>query len=435
MQDSSSPEASSFRSPDLRQLAQETNEPGLAAALHSLLSAPTGSNEARDSLERVAYELKSTRSELELQNRMLREFQSELELALRRYTDLYDSLPIGYVTLTLEGRIVESNQTAADLLHGDRGKLAGCHLSQFLPASNGAALAGHLAACAGSDARHSLEVTLEPRGGVPFFAQLSSRRTVPAEGQVLIRTTLTDISSIKETQHSLEEIITEQEGFAYSISHDLRSPLLTISNFSLLLTDDSVTLDVNERRDILGRIQRAATRMDQLLNNLLDYTRVSRHPMRLEPLSVDEVLREVIEEHAATIRSRSARLSVQSPLPRVVGSRTLLNQACDHLLSNALKYTTPGHPPAVRITAEEKEKTIVLTVADEGIGIPLQHHDRIFRIFERLHSQSAYPGTGIGLALVRRAAERMHGRVWVESDGDRGCRFHLELPRPDAGAT
>jgi signal transduction histidine kinase len=222
--------------------------------------------------------------------------------------------------------------------------------------------------------------------------------------------------------------VTEQESFAYSISHDLRSPLLTISNFASLLADDAVTIEPAEQRDIIGRIQRSAARLDRLLLTLLDYTRVSRHPTPLEPLSIEEIVHDLLLEHAATIRERSAQIALQPGLPHVVGSRTLLNQALGNLLSNALKYTPPDRAPAVRIGWERRERMVILVVADEGIGIAPQHHERIFRIFERLHNHATYPGAGIGLALVRRAAERMHGRVWVESDAGCGSRFHLELP-------
>lgn len=410
----------------------EPRRPELASALHSLVSANPGSPEAKASLRRVAEELQTNRAELELRNRVLHDTQGALEQALHRYADLYDSLPIGYVTLSTAGAIVESNRTASDMLRVAPQELPDKYLHEFLSGQDAAALAGHLAACLATEGRHTLEVTLEPRGGLPFFAQISSQRTL-LEGRTIFRTALTDISNLKETQHSLEAIVTEQEDFAYSISHDLRSPLLTISNFAALLTDDTVALAAEERREIIDRIQRAATRMDQLLLTLLDYTRVSRHPMPFEPVSVEEIVHDLLQEHEAAIRERRAQLAVQSPLPRVLGSRTLLNHALDNLLSNALKFTPPGCAPVVRIAAERRGRMALLTVSDEGIGIPVRHHERIFRIFERLHTQAAYPGTGIGLALVRRAAERMHGRVWVESEEGRGSRFFLELPSAEAG--
>lgn len=444
MQDSSSPQpdSASFGSPVTAPLSpapdappqplpSDPRWPGLASALRSLLSAPAGSAEAKDSLLCVTHELQASHSELELQNRMQRDVQSKLEEALHRYAELYDSLPIGLVTLTTEGGIMEANQTVADMVHHERTALPRKFLREFLPHKDGPAFSEHLRACIDGDGRHTLEVTLMPPGGTPFFVQLSSQRA-SIEGRPVIRTAITDISRLKDTQHSLEELVTEQESFAYSISHDLRSPLLTISNFASLLTDEGVDLDPAEQREILGRIQRAATRLDRLLLTLLDYTRVSRHPMPLEPVSVEEIVHDLLLEHATTIHARRAQLSVQSPLPRVVGSRTLLNQALDNLLSNALKYTPSERVPVVHVTWERRDRAIVLTVADEGIGIAVQHHEKIFRIFERLHSHAAYPGTGIGLALVRRAAERMHGRVWVESEEGKGSRFCLELPCADA---
>jgi PAS domain S-box-containing protein len=402
----------------------------LDVALQNLLASPTRDAQATDELQRLVHELQVHRCELEMQNRALRETQAELENAVHRYTDLYDSLPIGYLTLTRDGRIVEANLTAGDMLGVPRERLAGAFFRKFLGEMDASRLADCLAACAGSAEAQLFEALVTPRGGSPRPVQISGRRADTREaGELLIRIALTGITELKEAQKVLEEIVAEQENFARSISHDLRAPLLTMRGFATILLEDGASFNTAQTREVLERINRAGARMDELLLSLLEYTRISRAQVPFGPLSISDVVNDVLVQHRGLLTQTRAHLEVVEPLPAAVGSTVLLGQIMSNLLTNALKYTPKDKPPVVRISAQVTESTVVITVADEGIGIAPQHHERIFRIFERLHGVSAYPGTGIGLALVRRAADRMHGRVWVESEEGKGAKFHVELPR------
>ncbi|HUR59806.1 MAG TPA: ATP-binding protein [Opitutaceae bacterium] len=379
---------------------------------------------------RLVGELQAQRGELEMQIRTLRETQAQLEGAVHRYVDLYDSLPIGYVTLTREGRIVEANRAAGEWLGVPREGLAGALLGDFLLAADAPRLPAYLETCAASRESQLFEATLAATGSKPIEVQISGRRAdATHSNEVLIGAALTNVSELKEAQRGLEEIVAEQENFAYSISHDLRAPLLTMRGFASMLLEDGVSFTSEQSREILGRINRAGARMDDLLLSLLNYTRVSRSDVPLGPMSLSEVVRDVLVQHRGSIAESRAQVDVEEPLPAAMGSTGLLGQVLGNLLTNALKYSAKDRTPVVRISARLTERTVILTVADNGIGIAPANHERIFRIFERLHGVSAYPGTGIGLALVRRAAERMNGRVWVESEEGRGAEFHLELPR------
>ena len=405
----------------------------LDAALRDLQAPRARGKGAVTPLSQLAHESEVLRCELEIRTRQLREKQQELDNFPLCYAELYDSLPIGYVTLSAEGKITEANLAAGDLLGLQRKKLPGLYLRQFIAGADAEKFAAYLAETIGSGERVVFDTTLEPRETTALPVQLSSRRAQAGlVGESVIRVAITDVSRVKEALHVLQEVVAEQESFAYSISHDLRAPLLTISSFSTLLAEESGDFNREQTHEVIGRIRRAALRMDELLLNLLEYTRVSRSNVPLEPLSVTEVVNDVLLQYQGAVNERNARISVQEPLPAAVGSRALLSQVLGNLLTNALKYTPKDRPPVIRITGRQKERTVVITVADEGIGIAAQHHERVFRIFERLHGVSAYPGTGIGLALVRRAADRMHGRVWVESEEAGGSRFHLELPRAPA---
>jgi signal transduction histidine kinase len=262
--------------------------------------------------------------------------------------------------------------------------------------------------------------------------QLSSRVAhSPDRAEPQIRTTLTDISALKCTQQTLLEINREQESFSHSISHDLRAPLVTISNFSsLLLKDGGSKLD-ETTRDFAQRIHSAAVRMDLLLRDLLEYSRLSRAEIKTEVLDLAAVIDDVLAQHEGRIAETFAQVGVDRPLPNVLASRQPLSQAVANLLTNALKYAKPGKAPAIRIFAREGTTSTILTVADQGIGIAPEHHERIFKLFERLHTASTFPGTGLGLALARRAIERMGGRISVRSIVGEGSWFEIELPKAD----
>jgi PAS domain S-box-containing protein len=400
----------------------------LAQTLRELQRPSETVEQRADRLEDLVQELQVHRIELEMQNRALQETQAELELAVRRFADLYDHLPLGYLTVSAEGKIEQANLAAADLLGRERPALAGVFVRSFLDAYDAGRFAAHLENCLESGQQSTLELKLRLRDGTTRGVQFTSRRApVPPGMPAHVHIGISDISQLKQVQRTLEEINQEQEAFNYSISHDLRSPLVTINNYArIVLTDHAQQLD-DEARGMLRRIQSAASRMEDTLRHLLHYSSLSREEITLSPVNVDDVVRELLLEHSAMILERQGDVLVDRPLPTVRACRVVLSQVLANLLTNALKYTRPGEAPSVRIFAEETENTVVLKVADQGIGIDPAHHERIFRVFERLHGR--YPGTGVGLAIARRAVERMGGRIWVNSELGCGSCFSVELPR------
>lgn len=229
------------------------------------------------------------------------------------------------------------------------------------------------------------------------------------------------------TTRRLEEANQELEAFVYSVSHDLRAPLRAMEGFAqVLLEDYSPSLDPTAR-DYTQRIVDAAKRMNVLINDLLNYSRIGRQEMRLLPVPLDRAVGTVLEELASLLQEREAVVEVEQPLPEVWAHETILVEVLMNLVENALKFVAPGVRPQVRLWAEEADSRVRLWVEDNGIGIAPEHQERIFHIFERLHGRETYPGTGVGLAIVRRGVERMGGRVGVESEVGKGSRFWVEL--------
>jgi len=244
---------------------------------------------------------------------------------------------------------------------------------------------------------------------------------------------------VRERTMELEGRNEELEAFGYTISHDLRAPLRAMFGFSqALLEDYGDRLDA-KGREYAERVVTGAQAMDQLIRDLLAYSRVSRAELQLGRVDLSRVLREATTQLQVEVRSRGARVRVEEPLPAVLGHEATLGQVVANLMSNGIKFVPPDRTPELRIRAEllggkrggERAGDgphLRLWVEDNGIGIATEHHERIFRVFERLHSTEAYPGTGIGLAIVRKGMERMGGRAGVESRPGEGSRFWIELP-------
>jgi signal transduction histidine kinase len=220
----------------------------------------------------------------------------------------------------------------------------------------------------------------------------------------------------------------ELEQFAYAASHDLREPLRTIAGHLKVLAEHTESdLDPEDRKS-LDHSREATGRMQRLIDGLLAYARVSTQGHPFVPAAMDRVLEHALQNLDAALVDAGATVTAD-PLPTVFGDEVQLTQLLQNLIANAVKFRGDA-PPVVRVTAQPNEGEWIFSVEDNGIGIPPEQQDRIFRLFQRLHTQRERPGTGIGLAMCRRIVERHGGRIWIESRPGEGSTFRFSLPMP-----
>lgn len=256
--------------------------------------------------------------------------------------------------------------------------------------------------------------------------------------------------TVAERTAQLSASLGELEAFSYTLAHDLRAPIRAIHGFTELALEMSSEQVRPEPAELLNRVVKAAIRMDSLIQDVLSLSQVIRRPITLESVDVDALVRALVEERPELSQPR-AEIKIESPLLRMRGHEAMLSQCLTNLLGNAVKFVELGVVPRVRVWTEAlaapstdrmggagatarpsvlpPRPVVRLWVEDRGIGIAAEAHESVFEIFQRLHNSATYEGTGIGLAIVRKAIERMGGRVGVESALGKGSRFWLELAR------
>ncbi len=231
----------------------------------------------------------------------------------------------------------------------------------------------------------------------------------------------------EERTSSLREVVQQMEEFSYTISHDLRAPVRAMQGYAnALLEDYGEKLD-QTGREYLERISRSGDRMDRMIREVLTYSRLARCEIAVQPVSLDSLVREIVQQYPG-IQASGGEIEIADHLESVVGHEPSLTQVLSNLLSNACKFVPPHTTPRCKVWTERANGHVRLFVRDNGIGIKPEHQHRLFGMFERIHPESQYEGTGIGLAIVRKAMERMGGQVGVESDGQNGSQFWIQLP-------
>jgi signal transduction histidine kinase len=361
----------------------------------------------RSSLDRAEIRMRALRSETRLQT-------------------LLDRLNVGVLRLTVEGEVVDANRACKELLDrfaGETNQASGHALldtlRELLPQLKSR-----------NDAVER-EVELVALDGQSLCVYVSLLR-VRINGHDAVDVLVEDVTKMRRTVERTEEL--EQanrslEAFAFTVSHDLRAPLRNLQGYVSALSEDC-SRELNEvGRQHIRSIEEIAVNMDGMIGDILEFSRLARVELPSERVALRTAVEEGISHLKNAIEEKDARLEVEVDAQlSVLGHHQTLVQVVTNLLSNAVKFVGDGIPPVVRVRTERRTSArLRLWVEDNGIGIDPAHQQRIFEVFQRLHGEEMYPGTGIGLALVKKGVERMGGQVGVESVVGKGSRFWIEM--------
>lgn len=368
---------------------------------------------------------------------------NEIQKNEKRISALFEAATEGIIISDLDGNIIMVNEKAEELFGYPREELIGKQIEALVPKRYRNGHKKH---------RHGYYENPEPRPmgqgrdlyglskrGEEFPVEISLNHFETDEGRFVISYVI-DITQRKKAEDKLlkahreleqkaielKQSNDELEQFAYVASHDLQEPLRMVASYTQLLArryKDQLDEDAN---DFINYAVDGAQRMQQLLNDLLQFSRVGTRSKPFERTNLEEVVNNALQNLEKFIEENQAEITVESPLPVLSADKLQLTQLFQNLVHNAIKFRDDERP-TVRIEAEEQDVNWQFSVSDNGVGIDKKHQDRIFMIFQRLHSRNEYEGSGIGLAICKKIVERHGGDIWVESAPGEGTTFYFTI--------
>jgi PAS domain S-box-containing protein len=273
-------------------------------------------------------------------------------------------------------------------------------------------------------ARH-FEITVRHRSG-RLIEVLSSTETILLNGEKYAINVLFDITERKRAEEELKIVNNELEAFSYSVSHDLRAPLRAVNGYAQILMEEyGERLDA-EAKIIIENIKKNGSNMGLLIDKLLEFSRLGRKEIQKSEIDLNVLFRKVVLEINQSMMHQ-AKMNIPS-LPVVEADYSLLYQVVLNLISNAIKYSSKKEQPIIDIVVEKNNKEIIFAISDNGVGFDMRYEDKLFGVFQRLHSTEEFEGTGVGLAIVQRIILKHGGRIWAKGELGRGATFYFSLP-------
>lgn len=375
--------------------------------------------------------------------------QEALRASERSYHEIFDSSPDAiFVHDMKSGAIIDVNRQMCEMFGFSREEALQLEVEDLSPGEPPFTQeeAGVWIGKAAEEGPQTFEWLARRKSG-EFFWDETCLRKATIDDRACILAFVRDITDRKRAEDELgryrkqlETMVEERTGelkvankdledFAYSVSHDLKAPLRAITSFSEIISQryrDSLN---DEARRYFDHIHSAGDKMNHLIEDLLGYSRLGRQAVHFGPVPLDEVLSVLRETFQIRLKDLGGSLVIPGPLPTVRGDPTLLNQVFTNLVDNALSYRRPDIAPRVEVLWQADGDRVIVSVKDNGIGIPSEFEEKVFRIFERLHRDEERPGTGIGLAIVRKAASMLGARIRLESTVGEGSTFHVDIQK------
>ena len=394
-----------------------------------------GPSDAGADSQKLLQELQVYQIELEMQNEELMTSNNKFDALLTKYLDSYDFAPIGYFTLNSAGTILQVNLTGAGI---ERSRLTGQQFRNHVSDKALPTLNMFIKKTFKGEATESCEVELKNGEGPSRFVQLEARLSEDGKECNLVMIDITDRrraeAALDQRTAQLESINKELESFSYSVSHDLRAPLRAIDGFSRRLIDKyGDKLDEGGKR-LINVICSNTERMGILIDDLLAFSRVIGNSMKIVEIDVHKLADEICDEIRAANQERELDVRITKVHPGF-GDRALVRQVLFNLFSNAVKFTRDRNPATIEMSSYKESDQVVYCLKDNGVGFDMKYYDKLFGVFQRLHSHEEYEGTGVGLAIVQRIINRHGGRTWAEGKENKGATFYFTLPQKIDGFT
>ncbi len=356
-----------------------------------------------------------------------------------QFQQAMEAAPNAMVMVNSSGNIVFSNKAMQSLFGYKEHELLNTNIDELVPKT----FRGHH-----KKYRNEFLSNPKPRAmgkGRDLYGLCKDGSQVPIEiGLTPIRTTtglfiVSAIVDLTERRKSQEELVSlnskistknvELEQFVYTVSHDLKAPLVSISGFSKKLKRlDEISINKDASR-YLERIISNVDKMEELIKDLLDLSRVTHQELLIEEIDLQSIYQQCLEIMHSQIKISNASINLKNKLPKMYGQRNLLLQVFSNLFANAIKYSQEGVAPVITIDLEDSnENSFLLSIKDNGIGIAEEYYDKVFEIFERLIPEKC-EGSGVGLAIVKKVVEKHAGKIWLESERNNGTTFYVWFPR------
>lgn len=359
------------------------------------------------------------------------EAESSLRLASERIQDVYNNAPCGYHSLDEQGTIVEMNNTWLEWLRYSRDEIVNrMSFEQLLHPDFVQKFKTTFARFKEKGVIRDEEFVVVRKDGTSFPVLVNEIAIFDEHKHFLkSRSTVMDYTEQKKALERIEQLNHDLESFSYSVSHDLRAPLRSIDGYTQILLEDYASRLDDEGRRVLQVVVNNARRMARLIDDLLDFSRIGRKEIERSLIETEPLVKSVISELVALEQGRQLDIRV-GKLENCYGDPNLLRQVWMNLISNALKYTRNKDVAVIEITSQRKPEEVVFNVRDNGTGFDMQYANKLFGVFQRLHRQKDFEGTGVGLAIVHRIVTRHGGSVSGVGEPGVGATFSFTLPGP-----
>jgi PAS domain S-box-containing protein len=370
---------------------------------------------------------------LNVQTKARNESEQRLVKASREIQDLYDLAPCGYHSLNADGVFVEINQTLVGWL-GFKSKwdiIGKLKFTDVIAESDIPAFTESYPVFKKSGSVNNVEFSFKRTDGSEFPVILSAVAVRDEKGNFLkSRSNTFDNTERKQAELKIKNLNSELEAFTYSVSHDLRAPLRSIDGYTRILHEDYQSVLDNEGKRLTNVIVNNTKRMGKLIDDLLDFSRVGRKDLQSALVDMQSLVSAVAAEQVEHEPERKINIVIDE-LKSACADVEMMRQVWVNLISNAIKYTGKTKEALIRITSSEDAHAVTYKISDNGVGFDMQYSPKLFGVFQRLHRIQDFPGTGVGLAIVKRIVNRHNGSVWAESVLDEGATFYFTIPKHD----